>query len=99
MFAVILSIFAEVLAIVYTYLIRGIILFIRNKDAPYSEGIIQVSLFTVSALLSTILKNLYSFHTYKLTIKLRKTLICALYEKVGKLSLKSLIKTNQGRIV
>lgn len=91
----------EVLAIVYTFQIRSIIEFIEEgrDEQVVGHAIKLIMYFSVPAILSTIIKNFYSFHTYKLAIKMRKTLIAALYEKIGKLSAKSLIKTNHGRIV
>ena len=39
------------------------------------------------------------FRSYRLALKLRKTLMSALYDKIAELSMESLIKTNSGKLV
>lgn len=58
----------------------------------------MIVLFSVSALLATIIKNYYTFYAYKLVLKIRKTLICAMYEKVGRLSIGSMEKRISSKI-
>lgn len=94
-----LSFLAETIAIFYTFFIRNIILFIKQKDKSIYYGIYLISVFGLSAVLSSILRNYYYFYSYRVAIKIRKTLIIAAYEKIIKLSMYSLQKIKSGRII
>lgn len=98
-YCVILNFFAEVLAIFYTFFIRNIILFIYDDTREYWHGIYLVGVFGVAAFLSTLLRNYYYFYSYRIAIKLRKTLVLAAYEKIIKLSMYSMFKIRSGRII
>lgn len=97
--AVFLSFISEVLAVFYTFFIREIILFINSQDASITRGIFLLSVFGLSAVLSSLLRNYYYFYSNRIVIKIRKTLILTAYEKLIKLSLQSLFKIKSVKII
>jgi len=65
--------------------------FIEDKDAPKSKGVWIVIVFVAATFLSSLFRNQFYFYSYILSIKIRKTLTLAMYDKIGRLSMKSLI--------
>lgn len=59
----------------------------------------MVGVFGIAAFLSTLLRHYYYFYTYRIAIKLRKTLVLAAYEKIIKLSMYAMFKIKSGRII
>ena len=53
------------------------------------------ALMTVGALF----KNFFVFQGYNMAIKMRKTLIAAMYSKISRLSMQSLTETNSGKLI
>ena len=97
--AIVLSVIAEVIAIFYTFFIRDIIIFLKDRDEAYYRGIYLVAIFGVSAFLSSMFRHFYLFYAFRTSIKIRKTLILTAYTKIIKLSMFSLTKVKSGRII
>lgn len=56
-------------------------------------------LFSLSVLISAITRNLYSYKGSQMSLKMRKIAISALYDKIGKLSVKSLSQTVSDKLI
>jgi ABC-type multidrug transport system fused ATPase/permease subunit len=91
--------FAEFFAIGYTSFLIVLIGYLADENAPVKHGIAYLMVFAAMMFGSVINKNKYIFDGYTTAIKLRKTLIASLYDKVTKLSMKSLAETNSGKLV
>ena len=63
------------------------------------EATILVALFSVSILAGSLFRNFYIYYGYIMALEIRKLLISALYDKLNKLSMRSLTETNQGRLI
>lgn len=63
------------------------------------DSIIYVSIFGISILLGSIMRGVYVFNGYMMGVRGRKVLVAALFNKVAKLSMKSLTRTNSGKLV
>ena len=64
-----------------------------------TEAAILVGAFSCAVLLGTLLRNFYIYYGYMMALELRKALISAMYDKVGKLSMRSLTETNSGKLI
>jgi ABC-type multidrug transport system fused ATPase/permease subunit len=73
--------------------------FIENKDSDPKDGVWLVIVFGLSAFIGQISKNYSYFLSYLLAVKIRKTLMSSLYDKLGKVTMESIIKTNSGKII
>jgi ABC-type multidrug transport system fused ATPase/permease subunit len=73
--------------------------YITDKDMHYSWGILYVFIFLLCNLASSLLRNQYIMWGMRTSIKNRRTLVAAMFEKVGNLSMKSLSETNSGKLV
>ena len=63
------------------------------------DGIMYISIFGASILIGSFLRGYYVFNGYMLGIRGRKVLVTAMFNKVAKLSMKSLTRTNSGKLV
>ena len=91
--------FAEFFAIGYTSFLIVLIGYLNDEDAQLKHGIAYLMVFAAMMCGSVINKNKYIFDGYVQAIKLRKTIIASLYDKVAKLSMKALAETNSGKLV
>jgi ABC-type multidrug transport system fused ATPase/permease subunit len=57
------------------------------------------AIFSTLVLVSGTLRNYYVFGGYEMSLKFRKVLVSAMYDKVGLLSMKSLTETNSGKLI
>ena len=56
-------------------------------------------LFSFSMILASLFRNFYIYYGYIMSLEIRKILISAIYDKVNRLSMRSLTETNQGRLI
>jgi ABC-type multidrug transport system fused ATPase/permease subunit len=63
------------------------------------DGIMYISIFGASILIGSFLRGYYVFNGYMMGIRGRKVLVTAMFNKVAKLSMKSLTRTNSGKLV
>ena len=63
------------------------------------DAIIYLSIFGGSVMLSAIIRNFYIYYGYVMALEMRKTVISAMYDKVTKLSMRSLTETNSGKLI
>jgi len=76
-----------------------IIKHIKDENATLQEGLILVGFFGVFILLSSMFRNYYVFNGFCMGLRGRKVLVSAMFNKIGKLSMKSLSRTNSGKLV
>jgi len=70
-----------------------------EEETSRLEGIKLVAIFFFSQLLAQNIRNRYILGGFFTTVKLRRTLVAALYDKVAKLSMKSMTETNSGKLI
>lgn len=75
------------------------IAFIKDPDAPFVEGMKLVGIFIGAQFCAMVFRNRYILGGFETSIKVRRTLVAALYDKVVKLSMKSMTETNSGKLV
>ena len=78
-----------------TFLIR----YLRDPDAPLEDGIKFVSIFLVVNIFSALCRNFYIHYGFITSIRMRRTLVAVIFDKVINLSMKSLIATNSGKLI
>ena len=71
---------------------------IKEESSP-KECAVLVALFSISILVGSLLRNFYIYYGYVMALEIRKMLISAIYDKVNKLSMRSLTETNSGRLI
>ena len=59
----------------------------------------MVAAFGSMMMMSSLMKNYWIFYGYIVAVRIRKTIISAMYTKVSKLSMKSLTSTNSGKLI
>lgn len=76
-----------------------IIGYISDDDAEVKWGVIYVSIFTFLMFMSAYFRNRFIFEGYNTSANLRKTITVALYNKVQRLTIKSLTETDSGKVI
>lgn len=96
---VLYALLGEGIYIFVVFFISEIINYIEDPNADYRKGIWLVIVYAVTMFISMLFRNYYYFTTSVLAVKMRKTLLLAMYDKIGKLSIKSLVETNSGKLI
>lgn len=91
--------FGETFAIGYTSFLVVLIAFIKNPEAEVLEGIGYLAIFISMMILAALNRNFYISSGYILSVKMRKAIVCSLYSKMSRLSMRSLAETNSGKLV
>jgi ABC-type multidrug transport system fused ATPase/permease subunit len=89
----------ETCAVGYTSLLVYIINYLKDESASLTDGIILICIFGVLMTVGALCKNFFVFSGYQTAIKIRKTLIAAMYSKISRLSMQSLTETNSGKLI
>jgi ABC-type transport system involved in cytochrome bd biosynthesis fused ATPase/permease subunit len=89
----------DVCMLVYIYSIMYLINYIKDPEAETQEAVIVCSGFTLLVFTAIMFKNKSLDLGFRLGINMRKILIASMYDKLGKLSIKSLTSTNSGKLV
>lgn len=76
-----------------------IINYIVDDDMEVKWGIIYVCIFTLLMFLSAYFRNRFIFEGYNTSLHLRKTITHALYNKIERLTVKSLTETDSGKVI
>jgi ABC-type siderophore export system fused ATPase/permease subunit len=90
---------AEAITVTYVFFMFYLITYLKNPDAPYTDGIWICAVYSFAVFISTVFRNKYIFDGYLMAIKMRKVVVSNMYDKVGKLSTKSLTETNSGKLI
>ena len=80
-------------------MIRFLSEYLLKKESDMKEASALVALFSVSLVCGSLLRNFYIYYGYIMALEIRKTLISAMYDKVNKLSMRSLTETNSGKLI
>lgn len=83
----------------YVYCLFYLFDYIKDPDQPYTKGIWMCAAYGFACWVATIFRNYYMFMGYMMAIRLRKAIVSAMYDKVAKLSTKSLTETNSGKLI
>lgn len=95
----ILTFLAEVSTLLSIFMIKFLAEYLIKEESDLSEASILVALFSFFLLLGTLLRNFYLYYGYIMSLEVRKVLISAIYDKVSRLTMRSLTATNQGRLI
>lgn len=99
MFHAVHCIISETLAIFYSFFVGNLINYLLDPKAPQSQGLIYVAIFFTSQFLCQILRNRFIDQGFIMSVKLRRILVGALYDKTTKLSVKGMTETNSGKLI
>lgn len=64
-----------------------------------SHGVWLVVVYACMVLGGAVFNNYQIFYSYVMSIRMRKILVSAMYDKVSVLSMKSLTETNSGKLI
>lgn len=81
------------------FYISFLIKYIRDEDAEVTEGIKHLCIFIATCIVNQVCRSYYVFYGSITAIKMRKTLVDVIFDKVCHLSMKSLIATNSGKLI
>jgi len=90
---------AECMLVYYAFYTQILFAHLKQADAPLSEGLQILLIFCSCQFVSIVARQYYIFVGYRLTIKLRRVLSTALYDKTARLSLHGMGKTNSGKMI
>ena len=71
-------------------MIRYLADYLVKPDNDLQEAFLLVLIFSLSVFIGCLIRNFYIYQGYMMALELRKLLIAAMYDKVGKLSIRSL---------
>lgn len=81
------------------FLIRYLAQYLTEEENDTQKAAMLVGGFALCTLLSSLLKNFYIYYGYIMSLEFRKIMVAAIYDKVGKLSMRSLTETNSGKLI
>jgi ABC-type transport system involved in cytochrome bd biosynthesis fused ATPase/permease subunit len=90
---------SDMMVVSYTFILMYIIKFLQKKEGTLQEGVSLLALYGVILFTYPFIKNYSFFHSMRLGVIVRKTLISSMYEKISSLSIKSMTQTNSGKLV
>jgi len=93
------SVIGESTGVFSCYYISFLINYIREEDAEITDGIRHLCIFIAACIGNQLCRNFYIFTGFVTAIKMRKTLVDVIFNKVCHLSMKSLIATNSGKLI
>ena len=85
--------------LVYSFFISLLIGYIYDAEASKAKGGYLLAIFIAICFVSNLFNNAFFFQGYFNAINMRKAIVIALFNKVSKLSLKSLAETNTGKLI
>jgi ABC-type multidrug transport system fused ATPase/permease subunit len=94
-----ISIIGESAFLFATLMIRYLAQYLVKLENDTGEAAILVAAFTVSILVGSLFRNFYYYYGYVMALEARKMLVSAMYDKVAKLSMRSLTETNSGKLI
>ena len=89
----------ELTTLFQSWWIGFIIKFLLNENATTQEGLITIGVFVVAILLGQTVKSIYQMQGYYFALRMRKLLVAAIFDKVARLSAKSLAQTSSGKLI
>lgn len=89
----------ELCSIGYNSMLILIIGYIADDSIEVKWGIIYVAIFSLLMFMSAYFRNRFIFEGYNTSLNLRKTITIALYNKIERLTIKSLTETDSGKVI
>ena len=71
----------------------------QDPKVDKSTGAIYVVIFFIAQLSASLIRNRFVMNGFAISIRVRKLLVGALYNKTIKLSIKSMAETNSGKLI
>lgn len=102
---ILLTIIGESFALLYTYQVQELIEFIKepvdtlDPEGQTWRGVQTIIIFGTTMYISQLARNRVFLKGTQITLRARRTLVVSLYDKVLKLSMKSLTETNSGKLI
>ena len=90
---VFLVIFAELCTLGSMFMIREFAEYLTLEEHDMNQASITIAIFAGLVILGVLIRNLYLYYGSVMAIEVRKLLIVALYDKLGRLTLRSLAET------
>jgi hypothetical protein len=90
---------SELLALGQNSMLILMIKFINDPDMEIQYGVLYVIIFALLMSANTLCRQQYIFSGYNLSINIRKSLTGILYNKIEKLTIKSLTETDSGKVI
>ena len=97
--AILLVLIADLSAVGFLVLLIKLIEFIYKPDGTIEEGVILLVIYGFLLFLSPFSRNQYFLLSQKASIGFRKTIITTVYDKISRISMQSINKTNSGKMV
>lgn len=80
-------------------MIRYLAQYLKKPENDLQEAAILVGLFSASTIIASLFRNFYIYYGYTMALEARKLLVSAIFDKVGRLSMRSLTETNSGKLI
>ena len=93
------AIVGECTGIFACYFITHLIRYLQDESAPVEKGIELLVIFIVVNIISLLCRNYYIHYGFITTIRMRRTLVAVIFDKVINLSMKSLMATDSGKLI
>jgi len=91
---------SDSLSLTSCYFITQLILYIYASEVSVGKGVYLLVIFILLNILAQpLIQSSYFFQGFYYAINMRKAIVLAMYNKVSKLSLKSLAETNSGKLI
>ena len=90
---------SELLALGQNSMLILMIKFINDPDMEFQYGVLYVIMFAILMTSNTLCRQQYIFSGYNLSINIRKALTGILYNKIERLTIKSLTETDSGKVI
>lgn len=97
--AAIFGIVGECTGIFSCYYISHLIQYLRDPDSTIETGIQRVVIFSIVNIIQGLCRNYYIHYGFMTSIRMRRTLVAVIFDKVINMSMKSLIATNSGKLI
>lgn len=89
----------EAITVTYVNYLYYLFEYIKDPSQSWEKGLLLCIVYAAAIFTSALCRNYYMFLGYVLAIKMRKTLVSNLYDKVSNLSAKSMTETNSGKLI
>lgn len=87
------------LVVTYTYFLFYLIRYLVDPSIPAKKGVWLIAVYAAMVFMAAFFNNYQIFNSYVMAVRMRKTLVSAMYDKVSVLSMKSLTETNSGKLI
>lgn len=86
----ILALLAEGSTLLSIVMIRFMAQYLAKPENNTKEAVVLVTIFCTATIVASLVRNFYYFHGFTMALETRKLLIQAIFDKVGRLSMRSL---------